>query len=221
MNRTQQAYNRWAGTYDTDRNPQTTMEEADVLALVAPAAGEYILDAGCGTGRYCRLFRELQAQVVGIDFSGAMLVIARQALPDIEFHHMDLTQPLLFADGAFGKINCAQTLKHLADLRPPLKEFARVLKPDGTITFSVAHPDMKWENYTLSYVPSFILSQESDIYPHRFCDYFEAIAQAGLTLAAFRQIPVDHRIKDYLTPESFAAVKGCYQVAIFHLQKAV
>ena len=75
---------------------------------------------------------------------------------------------------------------------------------------------MNWENYDLSYAPTFILSQEADIYPHRFCDYFEAIAQAGLTLAAFRQIHVDHRIKDYLTPESFAVVKGRYQVAIFH-----
>ena len=221
MNRTQEAYDRWARTYDTDRNPQTAMEEADVLALVAPSAGERILDAGCGTGRYCRLFRELQAYVIGVDFSDSMLAIARKALPDIEFHRVNLTKPLPFAEGTFDKINCAQTLKHLADLGPTLKEFTRTLRPDGTITFSVAHPDMNWENYDLSYTPSFILSQEADIYPHRFCDYFEAITQAGLTLATFRQIPVDDRIKGYLAPESFAVVKGRYQVAIFHLRKEV
>ena len=219
MNRTQHAYDRWARTYDRDRNPQTAMEEADTLALVAPSAGERILDAGCGTGRYCRLFREFQADVVGIDFSDEMLDIAKKTLPDVAFHHMDLTRPLLFDAASFDKVNCAQTLKHLADIRPALKEFSRVLKPGGALTFSVAHPDMNWDDYELSHTPSFILSQEADIYPHRFCDYFEAIAQAGLRLAEFRQITVDHRIEDYLTPESFAAVKGRYQVAIFHLRK--
>ena len=221
MNRTQHAYDQWARTYDIDWNPQTAMEEADVLALVAPSAGERILDAGCGTGRYCRLFREFQADVVGIDFSDAMLDIAKKALPDVTFYHMDLTKPLLFDAASFDKVNCAQTLKHLADTRPVLKEFARVLKPGGVFTFSVSHPDMNWDDYELSYTPSFILSQEADIYPQRFCDYSEAIAQAGLKLAEFRQVPVDHRIKDYLTPESFAAVKGRYQVAIFHLRKGV
>ena len=95
------------------------MEEADVLALVAPSAGERILDAGCGTGRYCRLFRELQAHVVGVDFSDAMLAIARKALPDIEFHRMDLAKPLLFADETFDKINCAQTPSNILPTLAP------------------------------------------------------------------------------------------------------
>ncbi len=217
--RTQSAYDRWSGNYDHDPNPQTALEQTTVVELVSPSRGDRILDAACGTGRYCGLFRERGAEVVGLDFSQGMLGIARKRFPDIQFHRADLRSPLPFPDGAFSKVNCAQALKHLSDLRPALREFARVVSPGGTVTFSVTHPDMNWDDYELSLSPSFILSAESDIHPHRFCDYFEAVMMAGLKLAEFRQVVVDERIKNYLTVESFGKVKGRYQIAVFHLAK--
>ncbi len=219
MSRTRNAYDRWSVNYDRDPNPQTALEEGSVVALVLPSPGDRILDAACGTGRYCRLFRERGAEVVGIDFSEGMLRIARSLLPKVEFHQSELTTPLPFPDGVFTKVNCAQALKHLADIRPTLNEFARVVIPGGTITFSVTHPDMNWEGYELSDLPTLILSAEADIHHHRFCDYFEAIEMAGLRLAEFRQVPVTERIRAYLTVESFEKVEGRYQIAIFHLIK--
>jgi ubiquinone/menaquinone biosynthesis C-methylase UbiE len=219
MNRTRDAYDRWSVTYDGDPNPQTALEESDVVELVSPRPRDRILDAACGTGRYCRLFRDSGAEVIGVDFSEEMLCVARTALPSVEFHYADLILPLPFSDGEFGKVNCAQALKHLPDIRPALKEFARVIASGGTVTFSVTHPDMNWDGYQLSYSPSFVLSNESEIHHHRFCDYFEAIEMAGLKLVGFRQLPIDERIKEYLTIESFQKVKGRYQIAIFHSTK--
>jgi ubiquinone/menaquinone biosynthesis C-methylase UbiE len=219
MSRTRDAYDQWSATYDSDPNPQTALEETSVMELVSPEPGDRILDAACGTGRYCRLFQGCGAEVVGVDFSEGMLCVARTALPSVEFHYADITSPLPFSDGEFGKINCAQALKHLSDIRPALKEFARVIAPGGTVTFSVTHPDMNWDEYQLSYSPSFILSNKSEVHHHRFCDYFEAIQMAGLKLIEFRQLPVDERILEYLTIESFQRVKGRYQIAIFHSAK--
>jgi len=207
MGRTKNAYDRWSANYDHDPNPQTVLEKASVVELVSPAPGDRILDAACGTGRYCRLFLERGAKVIGVDFSEGMLGIARTALPRVQFHCADLTLPLPFSDGEFGKVNCAQALKHLPDIRPPLREFARVVISGGTITFSVTHPDMNWEDYQLSFLPSFVLSAESDIHPYRFCDYLAAIEMAGLRLAEFRQVPINEGIKEYLTAESFQKVK--------------
>jgi len=219
MNRTGAAYDRWAASYDEDSNPQTVLEEPTVMELVSPSRADRILDAACGTGRYCRLFHEQGAEVVGVDFSPGMLHVARSRLPTIDFQEVDLTRPLPFRDGAFGKINCAQALKHLPDIRPALREFARVIAPGGAVTFSVTHPDMLWEDYELSSPPSFTLSSESDIHHHRFCDYFEAIAMAGLRLAEFRQVPVNESIREYLTAQSFEKVKGRCQIAVFQLTK--
>jgi SAM-dependent methyltransferase len=216
MSKTRDAYDRWSATYDSDPNPQTALEEHSVMKLVSPKPGDRILDAACGTGRYCRLFRDAGAEVIGADFSEGMLRVARTALPSVRFHIADLTSQLPFSDGEFGKINCAQALKHFPDIRPVIKEFARLIASGGTVTFSVTHPDMNWDGYQLSYSPPFILSEESEIHHHRFCDYFEAIEMAGLKLVGFRQLPIDERIKEYLTIESFQKVKGRYQIALFH-----
>jgi len=221
MNRTKNAYDRWSANYDSDRNPQTALEQASVVEIVSPASGDRVLDAACGTGRYCQLFQNRGAEVVGVDFSEGMLNVAQAQLPDVEFHCIDMTTPLPFLDGAFSKVNCAQALKHILDIRVPLKEFSRVVTSDGTITFSVTHPEMNWEGYELSSPSSLNLISESDIYHYRFCDYFEAIDAAGLRLKEFRQVPVDESIREYLTPQSFQEVKGRYQIAIFHLVKDI
>jgi hypothetical protein len=101
-----------------------------------------------------------------------------------------------------------------------MREFARVLRAHGTLTFSVTHPEMEWDGYELSFNLSFVLSAESDITPHRFYHYFAAIEHAGLTLSTFRQVPVNVKIRQYLTAESFDKVKGRYQIAIFQAIKA-
>lgn len=50
--RTRDAYDRWAKTYDAEPNPHIFMEQEDVVALVDPRPGGVILDAACGTGKY-------------------------------------------------------------------------------------------------------------------------------------------------------------------------
>lgn len=219
MNKTKHAYDRWSEIYDSEPNSQKVLEEDGVLDLVSPSSGDLILDAACGTGRYCQLFQDGGADVLGLDFSEGMLSVARVKLPDIEFKCANLELPLPFPDEMFNKINCAQALKHISDLHPTLSEFSRIIVPGGTITFSVTHPDMNWENYVVSYSSIVNLKHEAEVYHHRFCDYFQAIAKAGLKLSGFRQVPVNATIREYLTPESYEKVKGRYQIAIFHSVK--
>lgn len=220
MSRTRHAYDRWAARYDSDPNPQTLLEEGPVLALVAARRGDRILDAACGTGRYCQHFHDAEAEVAGIDFSQAMLDRARDGLPFVAFYCVDLTDGLPFDDESFDKVNCAQALKHLFDLDRVIREFARVLRSGGTLTFSVTHPDMDWDGYELAYTPSFILSAQSDIYAHRMDDYVEAIASAELELRQLVEVSVDKTIQHLLTPESFAKVKSRPQIAVFHCSRA-
>jgi len=223
MNRTQNAYDHWSDLYDIDLaiNPHVVLETEDVISLVSPSRGDYILDAACGTGRYCRIFKEKGASVIGIDFSEGMLRVARRNMPDIGFLCGDLANPLPFPDSHFDKVNCAQALKHLVNLQPPISEFRRVLKPHGTLTFSVTHPEIDWTGYEMRNRPSLNLSAESDIYHHRFYNYFEAIEHAGLRLSAFRQVAVDEKIRSLLTAESYQIVQGRYQIAIFQAVKGI
>jgi ubiquinone/menaquinone biosynthesis C-methylase UbiE len=219
--RTRNAYDIWAATYDSDPNPHIALEHPDVLRMVAACKGQRILDAGCGTGKYALEFLKSGASVVGIDFSEAMLAVAARRCQDAEFHEADLQRRLPFPDESFDAVNCAQTLKHLPKLSRPMKEFARVLKPGGILVFSVTHPEMNWEGYAMKDRDRsrFCLTEHADIFHHRFFDYIDAVDKAGFALDSIVQVPVSARIRKYLTPESYRAVKGRFQIVIFRLRK--
>ncbi len=219
MDKTQKAYDLWSSTYDTDPNPHLVLDQESVLKLVDPSPGEYILDAACGTGRFSRLFAERGATIVGIDFSEKMLGIARSFLPDMEFQCRDLTNKLPFEENRFDKVNCSQALEHFADIRFPLSEFARVLKPKGTLTFSGTHPELNWSDYDTRNKNAKNACFKADIFPHPFWSYFEAIEHSGLRLHAIKQEPIDQRIKELLTNDSYKKCKGRYEIVIIQAIK--
>lgn len=63
----------------------------DLVTLLAPAEGEKILDAGCGTGTLANEIASRGATVLGIDLSPAMIEKAKAAYPEISFQVADLT----------------------------------------------------------------------------------------------------------------------------------
>lgn len=218
--RTRRAYDAWTSSYDSDRNPHIAMEFGKVMEILVPRKGEKILDAGCGTGRYTSERCAIGVRVTGIDFSKKMLALAADKCPEASLVFGDLARKLPFRDKSFDKVNCAQVLNHFRKLLHPMKEFARVLKPLGVLVFSVIHPDMNWDGYVRKDDSQnrFRLSENSDLFRHRFCDYFDAIERAGFLLDRIVQIQVSKAVRHYLTSESYNAVKGRYQIAIFRAQ---
>jgi len=98
--------------------------------------GKDVLDAGCGAGRLAFVFKELGAQcVVGIDISESALDLARRRQKEIgvtglEFQQGSVLQ-LPFADNSFDIVFSSGVYHHTTDWRGGVKEFIRVLKPDG------------------------------------------------------------------------------------------
>lgn len=217
--RTRSAYDHWAASYDTDPNPQNALEYQPVLEALDAKAGERILDAACGTGRYTKPLHEAGAEMVGLDFSEAMLAKARERLPEVEFVRGDLSEPLPFADASFDAILCGQALKHLPDLHVPMREFARLLRPGGRLVFSVTHPDMNWDGYELRPYDGYVMRAHADVFHHRFFDYFDAVETAGLSCRRILQLKVSEEIRSFLTDESFAIVQGRPQILVMVLAK--
>jgi trans-aconitate methyltransferase len=57
----------------------------DVLKLLAPRAGERILDLGCGTGHLTARIAEAGAEAIGLDSSPDMIEQARKNYPGLHF----------------------------------------------------------------------------------------------------------------------------------------
>jgi trans-aconitate methyltransferase len=60
-----------------------------LLELLAPEAGERILDLGCGTGHLAAQIADIGARVVGIDSSAEMIAEARRKYPQVQFDVAD------------------------------------------------------------------------------------------------------------------------------------
>lgn len=120
-------------------NPWVTDEER-IRRLVAAAGltgSERVLDIATGPGYIAEAFAGAAREVVGVDLTEAMLLIAKQrtkerGISNVSFRAAD-AQNLPFENGAFDVVVCRLTLHHLLKPREVLREMARVCRAGGTI----------------------------------------------------------------------------------------
>lgn len=102
---------------------------ADVVSLLAPQAGEYILDLGCGTGHLTAQIAESGAQVMGVDRSAEMVEAARTAYPNLRFEVVDARN--LSFDQMFNAVFSNATLHWIHEPEAVLQGVFRALRPGG------------------------------------------------------------------------------------------
>lgn len=115
--------------------------------LLGNVSGLAVLDAGCGSGIGAQMLARAGGKITGIDASPEMLKLAKTRCRglDVTFVHADLSQPLDFlSDTSFDKIISSLTFDYLPDLAPVFSELARLVKPGGTLVFSMSHPMRDW-----------------------------------------------------------------------------
>jgi arsenite methyltransferase len=124
---------------ESQRRSATAVAKRDrVMELFQPAAGERILDIGCGGGAFCRQIAPLVApggSVVGIDNVQAAVDVALRlsALEDrslLTFTTAD-GHDLPFADASFDAAICISVLGFCQNPGEVLAEARRVLRPGG------------------------------------------------------------------------------------------
>ncbi len=134
-----EGYAAWSATYDLPGNPLVSAEEPVVQAMIDSIAPGRALDAACGTGRHTKYLAERGFDTIGVDCSPEMLERARAKVPQARFELGDLTA-IPFASGSFDLALCALALDHTDDLRTPIAELARVVRPGGFVIISTLHP---------------------------------------------------------------------------------
>ena len=135
---TRDVYERRAAAYDAQRS--RALFEARWLARFAaclPAGGE-VLDLGCGAGEpIARWFIAEGFALTGVDFSNAMLEIARSRWPDGDWRQADMRS--LDLGKTFDGIVAWDSFFHLtpAEQTHTIGLMAQHLKPGGSLLLTV------------------------------------------------------------------------------------
>ncbi len=217
-------YAEWAAVYDNPGNPVVLAEEPVVRELVARYPAGAALDAACGSGRHTAYLASLGHRVTGIDATPEMLDLAKAKTPTARFETADLTA-IPLPDATMDLAVCALALTHCADLGPPIRELARVVRPGGRVVISDVHPFPVMLGAQGSY-----RRNQTDLgfvrnYIHLLSDYLTAFRAAGLGVVQCleplwgEQEIAAIRFAGEMPDLVDAAVKGMPIVIVWELEK--
>jgi ubiquinone/menaquinone biosynthesis C-methylase UbiE len=130
------AWDDVAATYARRRDP--TGSDAALLADLRDSLppDPTVLDVGCGDG--ARTLANLPDGSVGLDISRRSLELARETVPGAGLVQADMTA-LPVATGSVDAVTAYHAVFHVPRTRQPTvyREFARVLKPGGTVLMTL------------------------------------------------------------------------------------
>jgi len=136
-------FNLIASGYDNPAQRYFPMCADRMAEYLKPKPGNRVLDIATGTGMVATAMAQAilpDGRVQGIDLSSGMLDkafknINKLGLNNIDLHEMD-AEKLDFKSNYFDFISCGFGIFFLTDMLGGLKEWLRVLKPDGRLMFT-------------------------------------------------------------------------------------
>jgi ubiquinone/menaquinone biosynthesis C-methylase UbiE len=142
-------WDRRAATFDDNEGRPLTDEQRhawhELLAPLAGASPQPVLDVGCGTGFLALLLAELGHTVTGIDLAPRMIdrarTKAREADLDVDFRVGDAVQ-IDAPDQAYELVIARHVIWNLPDPATGVAEWLRVLRPGGRLALI----EGKWAN---------------------------------------------------------------------------
>jgi SAM-dependent methyltransferase len=185
---TSPAYATWAATYDDPDNGLFAMDEPIIDDILEQLPVGDALDAACGTGRLAARLASRGFRVTGIDSSVEMLEVARTRLPGASFSEGDLAS-LPLPDDAVDLVTTGLALTHAPDLRLVYAEFARVLRPGGSLIVSDVHPDLVLLGSTVKAIAADGGAWLATTHRHSVGDHLRAALAARFTVLRCEEHP--------------------------------
>ncbi len=133
----QEGWQRNATTYDTIDLPTTRQAVTPLLKSLGNLKGLHILELASGTGYLAQQAVAQGATITGIDISPKMVDLAQQRVSAGANFLVGDAAALPFEADQFEAVVCSFGFPHFADPQKVLQETSRVLKTDGTLSFTV------------------------------------------------------------------------------------
>lgn len=114
------------------------------LDFIGDLAGQTVLDAGCGEGYNTRILARRGARMTGSDISARMIELARieerREPLGIRYEVASFSDLAGFGEASFEAAVSFMALMDGPDFEGAAHELFRVLRPGGTLAFSIIHP---------------------------------------------------------------------------------
>jgi len=107
-----------------------------VIEAAGIEAGQKVLDVGSGPGHICGALCSMGCAAVGIDFSEAMVAIAKENYPEADFYQGNAAD-LPFENEEFDSVISNFVVHHLARPKDVFSEVHRVLRNGGRFAYAV------------------------------------------------------------------------------------
>jgi 2-polyprenyl-6-hydroxyphenyl methylase/3-demethylubiquinone-9 3-methyltransferase len=114
---------------------------------------DVVLDVGCGNGHHLFFLAPLIARGIGIDFSNNMIEAAQNALTNslytekLQFQRDNARELKTIADESINVVICIGSFEHLLEKQKVIRQFQRVLKPEGRLVLMTPHGDYLWYRF--------------------------------------------------------------------------
>jgi SAM-dependent methyltransferase len=129
-------WERAAKTYETSFATATRQFIPGLLDAADVRTGLSVLDVACGPGFVSAGAADRGAVVRGLDFSAAMLGVARVRHPNIAFDQGD-AEALPYPDDHFDAVVSNFGIHHVPEPIKALRQAYRVLRPGGALAFTI------------------------------------------------------------------------------------
>jgi 2-polyprenyl-3-methyl-5-hydroxy-6-metoxy-1,4-benzoquinol methylase len=98
--------------------------------------GKYVLDAGCGAGRFSEVALKFGANLIAVDFSSAVDTAFKNLKSDSKLVIQADLSYLPIKSNSLDYVYCIGVLQHTKDPESIVRELIRCLKPDGELTLT-------------------------------------------------------------------------------------
>jgi len=194
----------------------TSQAVPTTLDAAAIEEGMRVLDVCTGPGMLAAAAVERGAQVIGLDFSGKVIEIARRNVPKAEFQEGD-AQALSFEDDSFDAVVCGFGVMHVPDPAMALSEIRRVLKPGGRAAISTWEAPKPTNGFGVLYGAIKANGDFNVPLPHG-PDFFQFSDEEKMTMAlretGFRDIAVHYVDQTWELNDSMGIVSAVSEGAV-------
>lgn len=215
------------------------------MRLLDLAAGEKFVDIACGQGVLCRLARQKEAEVTGLDASGELIAAARRHGPGaIAYRTADARNLAFLPRDHFDAAACVLAIQNIHPIGPVFEGVAAALRKGGRFVMVMTHPcfrgpkETAWgwdEQAKVQYrrVDRYLVPRKSPIVTHPgqktgqytwsfhkpLAAYVKAMSQAGLMIDALEEWP-SHKVSQP-GPRASAENLARKEIAMFLAMRGV